>query len=167
MSLNFVIFSVYLKIFERRGSSYERIGEWESAEKDLKMSLHILPDQAYVLNYLAYSWVEKKINISEALTMLIKASEIRENDGYIIDSLGWAYFANKDYSKAEEYLKKAVQLMPFDPVINDHYGDALWMLNKNIQARYFWNHVLSLEDAEDELKNGIKKKLIEGITKKS
>ena len=99
--------------------------------------------------------------------MLIKASEIRENDGYIIDSLGWAYFANKDYSKAEEYLKKAVQLMPFDPVINDHYGDALWMLNKNIQARYFWNHVLSLEDAEDELKNGIKKKLIEGITKKS
>jgi len=159
--------SLIPKILHRRGSSYERIGEWEKGEKDLKTSLDILPDQAYVLNYLAYSWIEKKINIDEALTMLIKASELREDDGYIIDSLGWAYYANKDYYKAKQYLQRAVELMPFDPVINDHYGDVLWMLNKNIQARYFWEHALSLEDAEDELKNDIKKKLIESIVKKS
>lgn len=155
------------KILERRGGSYERIGEWEKAERDLKMSLTILPNQAYVLNYLAYSWIEKKMNIDEALKMLIKASELRKNDAYIIDSLGWAYYALKDYHKAKKYLQRAVELMPFDPVVNDHYGDVLWMMNKNIQARYFWKHTLTLEDVEDELKNNVKKKLIEGIIKKS
>ena len=155
------------KILEKRGSSYERIGEWEKAEQDLKMSLDISPDQAYVLNYLAYSWIEKKINIDKALKMLIKASELRKNDAYIIDSLGWAYYALKDYHNAKKYLQRAVELMPFDPVVNDHYGDVLWMMNKNIQARYFWKHTLILEGLEDELKNSVKKKLIEGIVKKS
>jgi len=159
--------SLIPKILEKRGSSYERIGEWEKAERDLKMSLTILPDQAYVLNYLAYSWIEKKINIDEALKMLIKASELRKNDAYIIDSLGWAYYALKDYHKAKKYLQRAVELMPFDPVVNDHYGDALWMTNKSIQARYFWKHSLSLEGAEDKLKNDVRQKLIEGILKKS
>ena len=131
------------------------------------MSLDISPDQAYVLNYLAYSWIEKKINIDKALKMLIKASELRKNDAYIIDSLGWAYYALKDYHNAKKYLQRAVELMPFDPVVNDHYGDVLWMMNKNIQARYFWKHTLILEGLEDELKNSVKKKLIEGIVKKS
>jgi len=154
------------KILDRRGTSYERLGEWDKAEKDLLKSLEILPDQPHVLNYLAYSWVEKRNNIEKALEMLKKATKLRKNDGYIIDSLGWANYVNKNYVDAEKFLQRAVELMPVDPIINDHYADALWMLNKNIQARYFWKYVLSLDEAEQELKDNISIKLIYGIIKK-
>ena len=91
---------------------------------------------------------------------------MRENDPYIIDSLGWAYYSKKKYTEAEIYLQKAVELLPLDPIINDHYADTLWMLNKNIQARYLWNYVLKLGNTEQKLKDNINKKLIFGITKK-
>ena len=123
------------KILERRGTSHDSLGDWNKAEMDLKNSLKILPDQAYALNYLAYTWIDKKINIEKALQMLETATQLKENDGYIIDSLGWAHYRNKNYVDAEKFLQRAVELMPMDPVINDHYGDALWMLKKNIQAR--------------------------------
>ena len=154
------------KILDRRGTSFERLGDWEKAEKDLLESLKIIPDQAHVLNYLAYSWVDKGINLDKGLEMLKKASELRKDDGYIIDSLGWAYYAKQDYVKAEKYLQRAVELMPSDPIVNDHYADALWMLKKDIQARYFWKYVLKLNDIEQELKEVVKRKLIFGITKK-
>ena len=72
----------------------------------------------------------------------------------------------KKYTEAEFYLQKAVELLPLDPIINDHYADTLWMLNKNIQARYLWNYVLKLSNTEQKLKDNINKKLIFGITKK-
>ena len=154
------------KILDRRGTSYERLGDWKNAEKDLLKSLEIIPDQPHVLNYLAYSWIDKGINLDEGLEMLKKATKLKKNDGYIIDSLGWAYYAKKDYVKAEKYLQQAVELLPTDPVINDHYADTLWMLNKNIQARYIWDYVLKLKDTEKDLKDKINKKLIFGIIKK-
>ena len=159
--------SLVPKIFDRRGTSFERLGDWENAEKDLLESLKILPDQAHVLNYLAYTWVDKGINLDRGLEMLKRATELRKNDGYIIDSLGWAYYAKKNYIKAKFFLQKAVELLPSDPIINDHYGDALWMLNKKIQARYIWGNILKLNDAEQKLKNNIKKKLIFGIVGQS
>ena len=116
------------KILDRRGTSYERIGEWDKAEKDLEESLRILPDQPHVLNYLAYSWVEKRINLDKSLEMLKKANNLKKNDGYIIDSLGWAHYAKKNYVDAEKFLQQAVELMPLDPIVNDHYADSLWML---------------------------------------
>ena len=154
------------KILDRRGTSFERLGDWENAEKDLIKSLEILPDQAHVLNYLAYSWIDKGINVDQGLEMLKKADQLRENDGYIIDSLGWAYYVKKNYAKAEPFLQKAVELLPSDPIINDHYADTLWMLNKNIQARYVWNYILKLDDVEQKLKDTISKKLIFGLTEK-
>ena len=157
---------LFPKILDRRGTSYERLGNWGKAEKDLTHSLKILPDQAHVLNYLAYSWVDKGINLDRGLEMLKKANKINKHDGYIIDSLGWAYYAKKNYIQAEKYLQKAVELLPLDPIINDHYADVLWMLNKNIQARYTWNYVLNLDRTEQDLKDKISKKLIFGIVKK-
>ena len=158
--------SLVPKILDRRGTSFERIGDWENAEKDLIKSLEILPDQAHVLNYLAYSWIDQGIKVEEGLEMLKKAVQLRANDGYIIDSLGWAYFAKKNYTEAEFFLQRAVELLPNDPIINDHYAATLWMLNKNIQARYVWKYVLKLDRAEQKLKDTISKKLIFGITKK-
>jgi len=154
------------KILDRRGTSFERIGDWKNAESDLLESLKILPDQPHVLNYLAYTWVDKGINLDKGLEMLKKAFQLRNNDGYIIDSLGWAYYAQKNYNQAEFFLRKAVELLPSDPIINDHYADTLWMLNKNIQARYFWRNILDLNETEEELKDNIRKKLLFGINNK-
>jgi len=154
------------KILDRRGTSYERLGDWENAEKDLIESLRIKPNDPFVMNYLAYSWIDKGINLDRGLEMLIKANQIREEDGYIIDSLGWAYYAKKDYIKAEKFLQKAVELLPADPIINDHYADNLWMLKKTIQARYIWRNVLKLENVEEKLRDKVSKKLIFGITNK-
>jgi len=154
------------KILDRRGSSYERIGEWEKAEKDLTKSLEILPDEPYVLNYLAYSWIEKRVNLDKSLEMLKRAVNLKKNDGYIIDSLGWGYYAIKDYVQAAKFLQIAVKLKPRDPIINDHYADALWMLNKNIQARYVWKYVLTLDDVEEKLIESVNYKLTFGINNK-
>ncbi len=147
----------------RRGGSYERIGDYNNADKDLLESLSIYPDDAYVLNYLAYSWLERNYKIEEAIKMLETAYAERSNDPYIIDSIGWAYYLVNDYIKAEKFLKRAVELMPDDPIVNDHYGDILWKLNQKIQARYFWKNVLEMESTEKEMINKINLKLIEGL----
>ena len=154
---------LYTSATEGRGVAYERIGEWEKAEKDLLASLEAGPDQAYVINYLAYSWIEKGIKIEKSLNMLQKANKIKSNDPYIIDSLGWALYKLKRYEEAKQYLQQAVRLMPADPVVNDHYGDVLWKNGKEIQARYYWDYVLGLEKTEIDLKEKIEKKIIRGL----
>ena len=94
--------------------------------------------------------------------MLEKAYESNSDDPYIIDSIGWAYYLVNDYKKAEKFLRRAVQLMPDDPIVNDHYGDILWKLDRKIQARYFWSMVLKMKDTEKKIIDDIKNKLIEG-----
>ena len=155
---------LYSEILYRRGGSYERLGDYVNSDKDLLKSLEVNPDDAYVLNYLAYSWLEREYKIDLSLQMLEKAYSIRNNDPYIIDSIGWAYYLINDYTKAENFLKRAVELMPEDPIVNDHYGDILWKLDRKIQARYFWKNVLNLEETENEMKKNIKDKLIVGLT---
>ena len=95
--------------------------------------------------------------------MLEKAYAKRSNDPYIIDSIGWAYYLINDYVKAENFLKRAVKLMPEDPTVNDHYGDILWKLDRKIQARYFWKNVLDLDETADDMKQIIRDKLVVGL----
>jgi tetratricopeptide (TPR) repeat protein len=154
---------LYAEATDGRGVAYERIGEWNKAEKDLLESLKADPDQAYVINYLAYSWIEKGIKVKKSLSMLEKANKLRSNDPYIIDSLGWALFKLERFKESKNYLQLAVKLMPADPVVNDHFGDALWKNGNKIQARYYWNYVLGLDKTEDELRQIIEEKLIKGL----
>ena len=147
----------------RRGGSYERIGIYDKADEDLLYALKINPDDAYILNYLAYSWLERDYKINEAIKMLEKAYSFKSDDPYIIDSIGWAYYLIDDFFKAEKFLKRAVELMPDDPIVNDHYGDILWKLDRKIQARYFWGNVLKMKDAESEMIKNINIKMIEGL----
>ena len=153
---------LYPKAKDGRGISYEQIGDWTKAEKDFLDSLEAEPNQAYVINYLAYSWIEKGTNIEQSLKMLEQANQLRSNDGYITDSLGWALYKLKKYKRAKEFLKKAVQLMPSDPIVNDHFADILWMNGEKLQARYYWKYVLNLEEVEDDLKDKILKKILNG-----
>ena len=156
---------IYADVLFRRGGSYERIGNEEKADEDLLKSLEINPDEPHVLNYLAYSWLERNYKINTAINMLEKAYAQEENDPYIIDSIGWAYYLIGDYIEAEKLLRKAINIMPSDPIVNDHYGDILWKLGRKIQANYFWKNVLTFKNTEDKMKEEIYHKLLKGPKK--
>ena len=115
----------YADVLYKRGSSYERIGDYKNSDKGLLQSLSIKPNDPYVLNYLGYGWLERGFKIKDAIIMLDKAYNQKKNDPFIIDSVGWGYYLIGDYDNAENFLRKAIQLMPNDPVVNDHYGDAV------------------------------------------
>tara|TARA_Y100000590_G_scaffold178366_1_gene203517 strand:+ start:5017 stop:6693 length:1677 start_codon:yes stop_codon:yes gene_type:complete len=154
---------IYSEVLFRRGGSYERLGNEKKADEDLLQSLEINPNEPHVLNYLAYSWLERNFKIETAMDMLKTAYAQRKNDPYIIDSIGWAYYLIGDYINAEKLLRKAVQIMPDDPIVNDHYGDILWKLGKKTQANYFWKNVLTFDDTEEEMKENINMKLLKGL----
>jgi len=153
----------YADVLYKRGSSYERVGDDKNSDKDLLKSLSIKPDDPYVLNYLGYSWLERNYKIQEAIGMLDNAYSQKKNDPFIIDSVGWGYYLIGDFVNAENFLRKAIQLMPKDPIVNDHYGDVLWKLNRKIQAKYYWQSALNSEDSENEMKTNISKKLLKGL----
>ncbi len=149
-------------LFYRVGIAYERTDQWEKAEAAFKKSLKLFPDQPNVLNYLGYSWVDKNINLQEGLDMIRKAVQLRPNDGYIVDSLGWAYFKLKRYEEAVVEMERSVGLRPGDPTINDHLGDAYWMAKRKLEATFQWQHALALEPAEADIPR-IEDKLESGL----
>ena len=153
----------FADVLYKRGSSYERLKEYENSDKDLLKSLSIKPDEPYVLNYLGYGWLEREYKIEDAIDMLDKAYKQKKNDPFIIDSVGWGYYLIGDFINAEKFLKKAIQLMPNDPIVNDHYGDVLWKLNRKIQAKYYWQSALNSKESEEEMKKNISKKLLKGL----
>lgn len=138
-------------IYYARGICNERLGKWPLAEADLKMALKLSGDHPLVLNYLGYSWIEQGRNLKEALAMIEKAVELRPNDGFVVDSLGWALYRLGDYPKAAEYLERAVELEPGDPTINEHLGDALWKVGRKIEARFQWSHALDMKPEQKRI----------------
>ena len=154
---------IFAEILYRRGGSYERIGEHFKSDKDLIDSLNIRPNDPYVMNYLAYGWLDRNYKIEEAISMLEKAYQQKKDDPYIIDSVGWGYYLTKNFINAEKFLQRAIKLMPRDPIVNDHYGDVLWKLNRKIQARYYWKSAFESNYADDELKIKISGKLLNGL----
>ncbi|HRF07856.1 MAG TPA: tetratricopeptide repeat protein [Xanthobacteraceae bacterium] len=149
-------------IYYFRGICFERSKQWPLAEKDLQQALKLFPDQPQVLNYLGYSWVDQGINLDEALEMIRKAVTLRPKDGYIIDSLGWAYYRLGRYQEATVELERAVELTPNDPTINDHLGDVYWKTDRKLEARFQWSHALEMKPEPDELEK-IQRKLKEGL----
>lgn len=149
-------------IFYARGIAYERTKRWPLAEADLKKALELIPEsmaanRALVLNYLGYSWVDQGMNLDEALGMLRRAVELKPRDGYIIDSLGWAYYKLGRYSEAVRELERAVDLRPSDPVINDHLGDAYWKVGRRLEAGFQWNHARDLNPEPEDLPRILRK----------
>ncbi|WP_417317365.1 tetratricopeptide repeat protein [Emcibacter sp.] len=152
-------------VFYTRGIVLEREKRWKEAEKDFLKALELRPEQPQVLNYLAYSWVDRGMNVQKARVMLEKAAELRPHDGYIIDSLGWALFKMGEHSRAVEVLEKAVMLQADDWAINDHLGDAYWAVGRRNEARFQWRHALSLKPEDDKIPE-IKNKIRHGTSSK-
>lgn len=150
------------RIFYSRGVAYERAGQWPRAEADLKHALELQPEQPLVLNYLGYTWIDKGVNIDDAVKMIRRAVELRPNDGYIVDSLGWAYYRLGDFRHATEVLERAIELLPEDPTINDHLGDVYWRNGRLAEARYQWRRALQFKPEAEEIKS-IESKLDRGL----
>jgi tetratricopeptide (TPR) repeat protein len=149
-------------IFYFRGICNERDKNWTQAEKDLKEALKLYPDQPHVLNYLGYSWVDQGINLDDGMKMIRRAVEQRPDDGYIVDSLGWAYFKVGNYDEAVKNLERAVELKPDDPTINDHLGDAYWKTGRTLEATFQWSHARDLKPEPEDLVK-IKQKIASGL----
>jgi tetratricopeptide (TPR) repeat protein len=153
-------------IFYSRGIALERSGQWPRAEADLLHALELQPEQPLVLNYLGYSWVEKNQHLAEAMRMIERAVQLRPNDGYIVDSLGWAFYRLGNFAQASQYLEHAAELRPEDPTINDHLGDAYWQTGRVAEARNQWRRALQFGPEAPDAKS-IGTKLDKGIDKPS
>ena len=151
-------------LFYARGVTFERDKKWDLAEKDFLHALELKPDQPYVMNYLGYSWIERGHNLDRAATMIMRAAELLPDDGYIVDSVGWLKFQRGDYEGAAKDLERAVLLHPEDPTINDHLGDAYWMMNRHLEARFQWRHALAMKP-DSALAASVQEKLQRGLKK--
>jgi tetratricopeptide (TPR) repeat protein len=145
-----------------RGICEERSKQWPRAEADLKKALELQPNQPQVLNYLGYSWIDQGVNLDDGMKLIRKAVEARPDDGYIVDSLGWAYFRIGDYDNAVKNLERAIDLKPEDPTINDHLGDAYWRIGRTLEARFQWAHARDLKPEPEDLAR-IEAKLRDGL----
>lgn len=145
-------------VYYSRGIALERSKQWTRAESDFLKALELAPDEPHVLNYLGYSWIEQGVNLAQAKAMIEKAVSQLPKDGYIVDSLGWAFFRSGDYAQAVEILERAVELHPEDAAINDHLGDALWKVGREEEARFQWQRAL-ISDPDPDLKLEIEHKL--------
>jgi tetratricopeptide (TPR) repeat protein len=138
-------------LFYFRGIALERSKQWPLAEADLQHALELEPEQPYVMNYLAYTWVDQGEHLDEALKMLQRAVELKPDDGFIVDSLGWVYFRLGQYDKAVAKLERAVELEPADATITDHLGDAYWKAGRTNEARYQWRRALLFKPEPDRV----------------
>ncbi|RXF68075.1 tetratricopeptide repeat protein [Hansschlegelia zhihuaiae] len=145
-----------------RGIAHERSKQWPKAESDLKIALELAPDQALVMNYLGYSWIDQGVNLDEGMKLIKKAVELKPDDGYIVDSLGWAHYRLGKFDDAVRELERAVELRPQDPVMNDHLGDAYWRVGRKLEARFQWSHAKELKPEPAELPK-IEAKLRDGL----
>ena len=149
-------------IYYFRGICFERAKQWAKAEADLKKALELFPDQPHVLNYLGYSWIDQGVNLDEGMRMIRRAVEQRADDGYIVDSLGWAYYRLGNMEEAVKQLERAIELKPEDPTINDHLGDAYWRVGRVLEARFQWSHARDLKPEPEDL-DKIQAKLKSGL----
>jgi tetratricopeptide (TPR) repeat protein len=149
-------------LFYSRGVCNERLKDWPAAEADFKKALALAPDESLVLNYLGYSWVDQGRNLKQAMDYIRKAVKLKPDDGYYVDSLGWAYFRTGNLALAVENLERAVELKPDDPIINDHLGDAYWRVGRTFEAKYQWQQALTLKP-EADLVATIKHKIQAGL----
>jgi tetratricopeptide (TPR) repeat protein len=165
--------AAYTKVIERvealdsrllfaRAVSRHLGGDWPGAEADLQAALVLQPEDPLMLNYLGYSWIERGIHIDEGTDMIKRALAQRPEAGFIIDSLGWAYYQTGRYQDAVIELERALEVDPGNDEINDHLGDAYWQLGREREAVYQWRRALNFTENEERAEQ-IHKKLDRGL----
>ncbi|CAI3932227.1 Flp pilus assembly protein TadD [Commensalibacter communis] len=137
-------------VFFARAASYEKLNQWDKAEKDLKQALVFAPNEPVLLNFLGYSWILKGKNTQEAQEILQKAVDIAPEEGAIRDSLGWAMLVNNQLDDAVKQLELAAETIPQDPELNYHLGVAYWKTGRHQEAINQWNVALTCSPTPEE-----------------
>lgn len=147
------------------GICQDKMGNWTEAEKSLRRSIELSPNQPDVLNYLGYSLLTRGENFAEARRLIEKAIAKRPSDPQIMDSMGLALYMAGDYEQAEMYLERAVSLLPADVTINEHLGDIYWRMGRKNEARFQWDRSLTYskeaaisQEITEKIKNGLPEK---------
>ena len=140
----------YWNLLYARGMAYDRVGQWDKAEADFKAALEYRPNHPYILNYLGYGWAERGEKLDESLNLVKKAVMLQPTDGYIVDTLGWVNYMKGDYQNAILSLERAVELLPYDPTVNEHLGDAYWQVGRKMEARFQWHRAMNYAQDSDE-----------------
>ncbi|WP_114009881.1 tetratricopeptide repeat protein [Cohaesibacter intestini] len=153
---------IHWSLFFLRGSAYDQVKDWDNTEKDMQKALELFPNQPTVLNYLGYSWVDRGLNLDQAIEMIRQAVALRPYDGFFVDSLGWAHFRLSQFEEAVKFLERAVELRPEDPTITDHLGDAYWMTGRKNEARFQWQRVKTMSP-KPELLVQVENKIANGL----
>ena len=133
------------RVLFARSSVRSKAGDWAGAEVDLQAAIAVEPDRPELLNFLGYAWVNRGVRVQEGLALIQRAADARPDQGYIIDSLGWAYFKLGQMTKAIEYLERAAELSPTDSEVIEHLGDAYWRAGRETEARFEWLAALDLK----------------------
>jgi tetratricopeptide (TPR) repeat protein len=150
------------RVYYDRGIVYDRLKQYDKSEPDFRKALALSKDDPSVLNYLGYSMIDRGVHLDEALAMVKKAVSLKPNDGFITDSLGWAYFILRDYDQAVTYCERAVDLVPSDPIIAEHLGDVYWKAGRRLEAQFQWQHAKDNHPEKEDLAR-IESKLKDGI----
>lgn len=153
-------------LFFSRAISYNKLGNWNSAEKDLIRSIELMPENAEALNYLAYSWITMNKNIDKSLKMLEKSLLLSGGAPHILDSYGWALYQLGRYEQALPFLEQAANATPYNSVINSHLGDVYWQLGRKQEAKYKWQRAFDnfeAENSDEVTKEQLKIKLKDGL----
>jgi Flp pilus assembly protein TadD len=145
-----------------RGNALLQAGDWPAARAALERANRLAPNQPVVLNFLGYSKLERREDVSEAMRLIEQASAMQPEDASITDSLGWAYYLTGDAQKAIPLLEKAAQGQPADPAINEHLGDAYYASGRRYEARYAWR--AALVTAEGKAGERLRAKIDIGLT---
>jgi tetratricopeptide (TPR) repeat protein len=138
------------RVIYARGTTLEQTDRWPQAESDLKTALALQPENASILNYLGYAYIDRGLNYDAALNMISRAVELEPQSGYIVDSLGWAHYRMGRYELATRFLERAVELSPGASLLNDHLGDAYWQMGRKTEARFQWQRALKLDPSPED-----------------
>ena len=139
------------RLLYMRGICYHKINNWTSAEEDLLKSLDINPESSQVLNYLAYSWIEKNVFLNESLKMLKKAYKKNPKSHYILDSLAWAHFKKNNLKIASQLMEEVINRAPGEAISLDHLGDIYFAMGRRREALYMWRQAKDLAEPEDNI----------------
>ncbi|MCG8618087.1 MAG: tetratricopeptide repeat protein [Desulfobacterales bacterium] len=134
------------------GTIQDKAGQRQACINTMKALIRLDPNHASALNYLGYTYAEMDIHLDEALDLIKRALDIRPDDGYITDSLGWVYYKKGDYEKAVFHLEKAARISEFETVIASHLGDAYLKTGQPDKAMAAYQKALANADADTHKK---------------
>jgi tetratricopeptide (TPR) repeat protein len=144
----------------RLGTVQDKAGLKDASIATMKEVIRLDPEDASALNYLGYTYADLGIHLDQAEILIRKALDIKPDDGYIMDSMGWVYYRQGRYDKAVDYLERAAELTDHEAIIATHLADAYvktGQIRKALQA--YHKALLNAEESDTELIEQVTKKI--------